>query len=211
MQTKPTILSHRHQITQNAIKQTVQEAERYSGGQNGKYEKRKKGVPWARSPPTWLTAMTMPRTIARAPKTRSETARAISLIGGLLLTVYDVSIIISSSDIENAWSTYAIAFVYKFFWWVLSLPIFFFWDLERESNCCEKLKKKEEREIAGLRRRSCKIVTFNSQFVNSEERRNIKVGIPWTRRKGFVGCWSGEFVALLLKKIYFYFWEIIRK
>lgn len=51
----------------------------------------------------------------RVPKTRRETARPISLMGGLLLAVYDVSIIMSSSEIENAWSTYI--FSISFFWW----------------------------------------------------------------------------------------------
>ena len=69
-------------------------------------EKAKK-VPWARSPPMRLTAMKMPMMIPRVPKTRRDTARAISLIGALLFIVYEVSIIMSSSVIENAWSTYA--------------------------------------------------------------------------------------------------------
>lgn len=50
----------------------------------------------------------VPQMMPKVPKTRRETARTISLIGGRLLTVYDVSIIMSSSDIEKAWSTYAI-------------------------------------------------------------------------------------------------------
>lgn len=66
-------------------------------------------VPWALSPPILLYAMKMPKTMPRVPKTRREIARAISLIGGRLWTMYEGSIIISSSVIEKAWSTYAIA------------------------------------------------------------------------------------------------------
>lgn len=78
-------------------------------GQNcSKNTKQKRKVPWARSPPTRLLAMKVPTMIPSMPKTRRETARAISLTGGRLLTVNGESIIMSSSVIENAWSTYAI-------------------------------------------------------------------------------------------------------
>lgn len=52
--------------------------------------------------------MKKPETIPRVPNTSKATASAISFTGGRLLTVYEVSIIMSSSVIENAWSTYAI-------------------------------------------------------------------------------------------------------
>lgn len=59
--------------------------------------------------------MREPMMIPRVPKTRRATARAISLIGGLLFAVYDVSIIMSSSEIENAWSTYIFRTLSDFF------------------------------------------------------------------------------------------------
>ncbi|KAL2495763.1 Uncharacterized protein Fot_39520 [Forsythia ovata] len=60
-------------------------------------EKFNKLLSWVVSPPTLLMAMVMPRTIPRAPKMKSDRTSAISLIGGLLFTVYEDSIIMSSS------------------------------------------------------------------------------------------------------------------
>lgn len=85
----------------------------HNRGQNCNFRGRRTRLPWARSPPTLLTAMTAPRIIPRTPKTRRAIARAISLMGGLLLTLYEVSIMMSSSEIENAWSTYAILRFYR--------------------------------------------------------------------------------------------------
>uniref|UniRef100_A0A1J3ICT7 Uncharacterized protein n=1 Tax=Noccaea caerulescens TaxID=107243 RepID=A0A1J3ICT7_NOCCA len=75
---------------------------------NRRHPRTMKKIPWPRSPPTWLYAMKKPETIPSVPNTRRATASAISLTGGRLLTVYEVSIMMSSSVIENAWSTYAI-------------------------------------------------------------------------------------------------------